>query len=116
MEYIFITLFILFVIGIIACAIAMILYLKFTKDYYSIPEDKTGLYDFISIKDNIINVNHIVNIKQIKSTKEDNYKIIIELDDNKEPIIFDYDDDYEECIDVFTQINGLLGSGIVITD
>ena len=73
MEYIFITLFILFVIGIIACAIAMILYLKFTKDYYSIPEDKTGLYDFISIKDNIINVNHIVNIKQIKSTKEDNF-------------------------------------------
>lgn len=116
MNYILIILFTLFVIGIIACATAMVLYLKFTKDYYSTPEDKTGLYDFITIKDNIINVDHIVNIKQVQSIKEGNYKIIIELDDNKEPIILDYDDDYNECIDVFTQINGLLGSGIIITD
>lgn len=79
-------------------------------------EDKTGLYDFIHIKDNIINIDHIVNIRQIQSVKEENYKIIIELDDSKEPLCFDFDDDWRECNDVFEQIQLSLDAANIIAD
>lgn len=91
-------------------------YVKFAKDYYNRPEDKTGLYDFINIKDNIINVDHIINIKQLISTQDDNCKIIIELDDNKEPIIFDFYDNYIECNTVFEQINTALDSAPIVAE
>lgn len=116
MQHIDIVLFALFVIAVFACAIAMFSYLKFTKDYYNAPEDKIGLYDFIHIKDNIINIDHIINIKRVQSIRDKNYKIIIELDDNKEPIIFDFDDDDIECNNVFEQIHEKLDSANIVTD
>ena len=91
-------------------------YLKFIKDYYNRPEDKNGLYDFIQIKDNIINVDHIINIRQGKSVQDEHYKIIIELDDYREPIFFDFDDDLEECKDVYEQIQMALDSANIIAD
>jgi hypothetical protein len=116
MEHIDIILFALFVIAVIIIAYIAFDYVKFTKSYCEQPEDKTGLYDFIHIKDNIINVDHIVNIRQVQSVKDENYKIIIELDDNKEPIFFDFDDDWEECKDVYEQIQMALDSANIITD
>ncbi len=106
----------LFLICVIALVGIGFDYLKFIKDYYNRPEDKTGLYDFIHIKDNIINVDHIVNVRQVQSVKDANYKIIIELDDNKEPIFFDFDDDWRECNDVFEQIQTALDAFDIVTD
>lgn len=110
MQHIDIILFAFFVIAIFSCAIAMFKYIKFTKDYYNNLKDNDGLYDFITIKDNIINVDHIINIKRVQSIKDENYKIFIELDDNKEPIIFDFDDDEIECNYIFEQIHERLCS------
>ena len=116
MQHIDIILFALFVIAVISIAFAVFKYIAFTKKYFEQPEDKSGLYDFIRIKDNIINVDHIVNIRQVQSTKNENYKIIIELDDNKEPIFFDFDDDWEECKDVYEQIQMVLDAADIVTD
>lgn len=116
MEHIDIILFALFVIAVISIAFAIFKYIAFTKNYFEQPEDKTGLYDFIHIKDNIINVDHIVNIRQVQSVQDENYKIIIELDDNKEPIFFDFDDDWRECKDVYEQIQMALDAANIITD
>lgn len=119
MDLINIILFVL-LIGFIICltfiADGIHTYNKFVKSYYEQPEDKTGLYDFININDNIINVDHIINIKQLISTQDDNCKIIIELDDNKEPIIFDFYDDYTECNIVFEQINAALDSVPIVAE
>ena len=90
-------------------------YLKFIKDYYNRPEDKTGLYDFIHINDNIISVDSIVNIKSVESIQEDTYKIIIELNDNKEPIIFNFEN-WRDCNDVFEQIQTALDVADIVTD
>jgi len=110
MQHIDIILFTLFVIAIFACAIAMFKYVKLTEEYCN-NEDNNGLYNFITIKDNIINVDHIISVKRIESIKDENYQIIIELDDNKEPIIFYFDDDDDiECNYVFEQIHEKLYS------
>lgn len=109
-------LFALLVVVLLIIAYGLLRYVKMTKDYFNQPEDKTGLYDFIHIKDNIINVDHIVNIRQVESIKDGNYKIIIELDDNKEPIFFDFDNDWEQCNDVYEQIYTALDSANIITD
>lgn len=109
MQHIDIILFALFVIAVFACAIAMFKYVKLNKDYYNTIGDNDGLYDFITIKDNIINVDHIINIKRVQDIKNEIYKILIELDDNDELIIFDFDDDIE-CNYVFDQIHEKLYS------
>lgn len=106
---------ILFVIAIFIIAYIVFDYVKFAKNYCEQPEDKTGLYNFIHINDNIINVDSIVNIKSIKSIQEDTYKIIIELNDNKEPIIFDFKD-WHDCRDVFEQIQTALDTVYIVTD
>lgn len=106
---------ILFVIAIFIIAYVAFDYVKFAKNYCEQPEDKTGLYDFICINDNIINVNSIVNIKKVESLQEHTYKIIIELNDNKEPIIFDFEN-WRDCIDVFEQIQMALDAANIVTD
>ena len=107
---------ILAIIGVIAATFFFIKNSILYKKELETPEDKNGLYDFIKIKDNIINTNHIINIKQVKSVQDEHYKIIIELDDYREPIFFDFDDDLEECKDVYEQIQMALDAAIIITD
>lgn len=109
-------LFALLVVALLIIAYGLLRYVKMMKDYFNQPEDKTGLYDFIHIKDNIINVDHIVTIRQVESIKDGNFKIIIELDDNKEPIFFDFDDDWRECNDVYEQIQTALDAANIIAD
>lgn len=110
---------IILILAILCPTIIIFYYYKWMKKYYEQSEDKAGLYDFIHIKDNIINVDHIVNIRQIQSVQsinEENYKIIIELDNSKEPLCFDFDNDWKECNDVFEQIQTLLDAANIIAD
>lgn len=117
MLHIDIYLFALLVVALLIISYGLLRYVKIIKDYFNQPEDKTGLYDFIHIKDNIINVDHIVCIKQIIDTNDNSCLIIIELDDNKEPIYFRYDeDDWRECSDVFEQISIALDPAQIVTD
>lgn len=116
MQHIDIILFALFVIAIFACAIAMFKYVKLSKDYYyNTIGDNDGLYDFITIKDTIINVDHIINIKRVRDIKTETCKILIELDDNDELIIFNFDDDIE-CNYAFEQIHDRLDSANIAID
>lgn len=108
MQHINIILFALFVIAIIACAIAMFKWLEFAKDYYNTPEDKTGLYDFIQIHNKIINVDRINVISIIGN------QINIELIDSQPIIIICLDDN--EANDVFNQLIMSLDSAIIVTD
>jgi len=108
-------LFILLIIALLMIGFAIFSYIKMMKDYFNQPEDKTGLYDFIHIRDNIINVDSIVNIKRIESIQEDEFKIIIELNDNGEPITFDFDS-WRECNAVFEQIMTALDAADIVTD
>lgn len=107
---------VILILAILCPTIIMFCYYKWMKEYYNQPEDKAGLYDFIHIKDNIIGVDHIVNIRQIQSVQEESYKIMIELDDNGEPLYFDFDDDWRECNDVFEQIQTALDAANIIAD
>ena len=119
MKTLIIILLILSILALLSFIVATFFFVKNSilyKEELEAPEDKNGLYDFIKIKDDIFNVNNIVHIKRIESIQEEDYKIIIELNDNKEPIIFDYDDDYQECSDVFEQLVTTLDSAIIVTD
>lgn len=108
MQHVDIILFAFFVIATIACAIAMFKWLKFTKDYYNTPEDKSELYDFIQIHNKIINVDRINVISIIGD------KINIELIDSQ-PIIIICEDD-NEADDVFKQLTMSLDPAQIITD
>lgn len=108
MQHIDIILFALFVIAVIACAIAMFKWLEFTKNYYNAPEDKSGLYDFIQINNRIINVNRINVIRIIENS------IYIELIDNI-PIIISCSDN-NDVDDIFTQLTMSLDPAEIIAD
>lgn len=119
METLLTILLILSILALLSFVVATFFFVKNSilyKEELETPENENGLYDFIQIKDNIISIIHIINIKRIKSTNEESYKIIIELDDNEAPIIFDYDDDYEFCNDVFEQLTTALNAAIIVTD
>ena len=120
METLVIILLIFSILALFSFVIATFFFVKNSilyKEELETPEDKNGLYDFINIKDNIISIVHIVNIKCIKPTNGESYKIMIELDDfTKEPIIFDYDDDYEMCNNTFEELITALDAAIIVTD
>lgn len=105
MQHIDIVLFALFIIAIIACAIAI---LKFIKDYYNTPEDKSGLYDFIKVNNKIINVDRIDVISIVEN------KITIELIDSQPVIVLCSDNG--EADDVFRQLTISLDPAQIVTD
>lgn len=116
MEHIDIILFALFVIAVISIAFATFKFVNFIEEYYDRPEDKTGLYDFIRIKDYIINVDHITSINRVKEVSTNNAILIIEMDDNKEAIVIDFKDNFEDCNDAFEQLHSALDACHIITD
>ena len=119
METLVIILLISSILALLSFIVATFFFIKNSilyKEEFETPEDKNGLYNFIQILDNIINIYHIINIKRIYSIKERNYKLIIELDDNKQPIVFDYEDDLNACNDAFNQLITALDAAIIVTD
>lgn len=108
MEHIDIILFALFVVAVISIAFAVFKFIAFTKNYFEQPEDKTGLYDFIKIRNKIINVDSIRVIFITGST------ITIELIDSQPIIIICPNDD--DANDVFDQLIMSLDPAQIITD
>ena len=113
MEILVTILLLLLVIAVIGFIIVTFIYIKHLLFGEEEIEDKRGLYDFIKIEDHIINLDHIIYVKQIWSVQDENYKLVILLDNNLEPITLDYDD-RNECVEVFLQIQTLIDAATVV--
>lgn len=105
------------VIGII-CIISIVIiaykYAKTIKDIYKSPEDKTGLYDYIEIDNNLINIDAIVYINYKYSIQEKTFILNIILN-NGEKLFFKFDIP-EEGYNVYQEIIRYLDPAIITID
>lgn len=105
------------VIGIICIISIVIIAYKYTetiKDIYKTPEDKTGLYDYIEIDNNLINVDAIVYVNY-KYSIEEKVSVLNIILNNEEKLFFKFDIP-EESYNVYQEIIGYLDPAIIAID
>lgn len=105
------------VVGLICIISIVVIAYKYTetiKNFYETPEDKTGLYDYIEIGDNLINLDAILYINYGYDTQEKIYILNIMLN-NGERLFFKFNT-ANNIYDVYQEIIGHLDPAIITID